>query len=103
VKKKPSPLRIEFAGTYNFRHLRAIAAIRVRAQTRESIDRVAGASNAPDLVAELRGRNLDLPCTRAPCYDRDGCEVMRGVYHLTNADRRKLAHLAACAGGKEVS
>lgn len=87
--------RAEFAGTGNPRHLRAIAALRVRAQTRESIDRVAGASNGPDLVAELRRRNLDVPCTRVPCYDRDGCEVLRGVYHLTNADRRKLARWAA--------
>ena len=87
--------RAEFAGTDNPRHLRAIAALRVRSQTREAIDRVAGCSNGPDLIAELRRRDLDVPCTRIPCYDRDGREVQRGVYHLTNADRRKLARRAA--------
>lgn len=87
--------RAEFAGTDNPRHLRAIAALRVRSRTREAIDRAAGCSNGPDLIAELRRRYLDLPCTRVPCFDRDGCEVLRGVYHLTNADRRKLARWAA--------
>jgi hypothetical protein len=67
----------------------------VRSQTREAIDRAAGCSNGPELIAELRRRPLDVPCTRVVAYDRDGREVLRGVYHLTNADRRKLARWAA--------
>ena len=87
--------RAEFVGTDNPRHLRVIAALRVRAQPRESLDRVAGASNSPDLVAELRRRHLDVPCTRVVAYDRDGREVLRGVYHLSARDRRKLTRWAA--------
>jgi hypothetical protein len=84
----------EFGGNDNPSHLRVIAGLRVRAQTRESIDCVAGASHGPDLVAELRHRHLDVPCTRVPCYDRDGREVLRGVYHLSASDRRKLTRWA---------
>jgi hypothetical protein len=84
-----------FTGTSNPRHLRAIHALLRRPMPREELDRTVGCSNGPDLVAELRRRNLDVPCTRVPCYDRDGREVLRGVYHLTHADRRKLARWAA--------
>lgn len=86
----PSP-RAAFAGSDNPRHLRAIARLRVRSQTREAIDRATDCSNGPDLVAELRRHHLGIPCTSIPCYDRDGREVQRGVYHLMYADRRKLA------------
>lgn len=54
------------------------------------MDRIAGASNSPELIAELRRRGLDIPCDRVPVIDRDGREVLRGVYHLTAADRRKI-------------
>ena len=57
---------------------------------RETLDREAGCSNGPELVAELRRRGLEVPCDRIPVYDRDGLEVKRGVYHLTFKDRRKL-------------
>lgn len=80
-----------FAGTANPRHLRILAALLTRARPREEIDRIAGASNGPDAVRELRERGLLVPCERTPCYDRDGREVMRGVYWFTDADRRKVA------------
>ena len=80
----------EFLGTDNLRHLRAIHALRVSPRTREALDHIAGCSNGPELVAELRRRGLDAPCDKVPCIDRDGFEVNRGVYHFTDADRRKL-------------
>jgi len=76
--------------TDNPRHLRALAALLTRPQPREALDRAAGCSNAPDLVAELRRRGLSVPCDRAPVIDRDGNEVQRGIYHLTASDRRKV-------------
>ena len=79
-----------FLGTDNPRHLRVIQALTVRPTPREEIDRVAGCSNGPDLVAELRRRGLDLPCTRTKTLDRDLFPTWPGVYHLTQADRRKL-------------
>lgn len=77
--------------TNNPRHLRVLIAITRRAMTREHIDTEAGASNGPELIAELRRRGLKLPCDRVPCYDRDGREVKRGVYHATKGDKRKIA------------
>lgn len=81
----------KFTGTDNPRHLRVIVATLARARKREEIDRIAGASNGPELIAELRRRGLEFPCDRVPALDRDGYPVRPGVYHLTDADRRKLA------------
>lgn len=80
----------QFLGTDNPRHLRALQALLTRPQPREAIDARAGCSNGPELVAELRRRGLEVPCKRAPCIDRDGQEVKRGIYYLTDDDRRRL-------------
>ena len=80
-----------FLGTDNLRHLRVLHAISVRPMPRETLDRVAGCSNGPELVAELRRRGLQLPCTRSRTLDRDLFPCWPGVYHLTPQDRRKLA------------
>ena len=83
-----------FLGTSNPRYLRILAALLTRARSREDIDRIAGASNGPAAVAELRALGLPkaecLPCERTPCYDRDGQEVQRGIYWLTPAGRRRV-------------
>ncbi|PLK50194.1 hypothetical protein C0V76_06030 [Uliginosibacterium sp. TH139] len=84
------PAQARFAGTDNPRHLRAIHALLRRPMPREQLDREAGCSNGPELVAELRRRGLDVPCTKTPVIDRDGQEVRRGIYHLTEQDRRKV-------------
>ncbi len=80
-----------FLGTRNPRHLRAIQALCVRPQPREQVDAVAGCSNGPELVAELRRRGLEIPCTRTKKKDRDLFDCWPGVYHLTQSDRRKIA------------
>lgn len=80
----------QFLGTDNPRHLRALQALLTRPQPREAIDSRAGCSNGPELVAELRRRGLEVPCKRSPCIDRDGQEVKRGIYYLTDSDRRRL-------------
>ena len=69
----------EFTGTDNPRHLRAITALMRRPISRQELDRVAGASNSPELVAELRRRGLDVPCERIRFIDRDGCPCRPGV------------------------
>ena len=80
----------EFSGTENPRHLRVISALMVRGRKREEIDGIAGASNGPELIAELRRRGLDAPCRRVPAIDRDGFPIRFGVYDFTNGDRRKV-------------
>lgn len=76
--------------TDNPRHCRALALLKQRPAKREEVDRAAGASNGPELVAELRRRGLELPCERVPAIDRDGRPCRPGVYRLTDADRRKV-------------
>jgi hypothetical protein len=85
-----NPKSIKFAGTDNPRHLRVIQALMTRPLPREQLDDVAGASNGPELVAELRRRGLETPCTKTKKKDRDGFDVLPGVYHFTQQDRRRV-------------
>lgn len=104
--KRPTPKKSEssaldkrhFTGTDNLRHLRVIQALMTRPITREHLDTVAGASNGPDLVAELRRRGLELPCTRTRKKDRDLFDCWPGVYHLTQQDRRRVRNWLARRG-----
>lgn len=80
----------KFTGTSNPRHLRAIQALLQRPQRREHLDAVAGCSNSPELIAELRRRGLDVPCERVSDIDRDGRTIKRGVYYFTKSDRRDV-------------
>jgi len=98
-------LQTKFAGTVNARHLRAIAALLARPRRREDLDSIAGCSNSPELVAELRRRGLDVPCERIRFIDRDGYPCRPGVYSFTTADRRKFYAWQAAqkAGGAHAS
>ena len=87
-----------FSGTSNPRELRAIDGLKRRAMPREHIDRAAGCSNGPELVANLRRKGLEVPCDRVPVIDRDGFEVLRGIYYLTKKDRRKIQRWLKCRG-----
>ena len=80
----------KFIGTDNPRHLRVIQALMTRPLPREQLDRVAGASNGPELVAELRRRGLEVPCERTKKKDRDMFDCWPGVYHFTRQDRRRV-------------
>ena len=79
-----------FAGTDNPRHLRVIQALMTRPLPREQLDSIAGSSNGPELVAELRRRGLELECTRTKKKDRDLFDCWPGVYHFTQQDRRRV-------------
>ncbi len=92
-KENPStPNKREFTGTDNPRHLRALAVLLRRPVPREQLDSIAGCSNAPELVAELRRRGLgdDLYCERIKFIDRDGNACRPGVYSLTEKGRRMV-------------
>ncbi|TVT58378.1 MAG: hypothetical protein FHK80_07240 [Azoarcus sp. PHD] len=95
--KTPAPQTAETSAleqrqfyTDNPRHCRALALLLQRPAKREELDARAGCSNAPELVAELRRRGLEVPCERIEALDRDGSPCRPGVYHLTPADRAKL-------------
>lgn len=97
VGKANSTEQRKFA-TSNPRHQRALAILLHRPAKREELDRVAGCSNFPDLVAELRRRGLEIPCHRIPAIDRDGREVTVGVYTLTPSDRRAISRWLSTKG-----
>ena len=92
--EEPSALnKPKFTGTDNPRHLRVIDALLTRPRRREDIDSIAGCSNGPELVAELRRRGLGdehLPCERIRFIDRDGYPCRPGVYSLTEQGRRMI-------------
>lgn len=88
--KLSAPNKAKFSGTDNPRHLRFITAVMVRPRRREDIDSIAGCSNAPELIAELRRRGLEVPCDRIRFIDRDGYPCRPGVYSFTASDRRKV-------------
>lgn len=98
MRKRPTPTNgkpsacldssAKFTGTDNPRHLRALTVLLRRPITRQELDSVAGCSNSPDLVAELRRRGLVILCERIEFIDRDGRKCRPGVYHLTDRGRR---------------
>ena len=88
-----------FTGTVNPRHLRTIQALMTRPITREHLDQIAGCSNGPELIAELRRRGLEVPCVRTKKKDRDLFDCWPGVYHFTQADRRRVLAWLARRGG----
>lgn len=92
-KPRKSIATASFCGADNPRYLRILAALLVRPRSREDVDRIAGASNGPDAISALRALGLPKPdclaCERTPCYDRDGQEVMRGIYWLTPEGRSR--------------
>lgn len=79
--------------TDNPREVRIICALVSGPCSRETLDRIAGASNVPDAIAKLRLRGLEIPCDRNPSTDRDGEVVYRGEYRLTDADRARTVHV----------
>lgn len=80
----------KFSGTDNPRHLRVIHSLMIRPRKREDVDRIAGASNSPELIAELRRRGLTITCHRTPALDRDGYPIKYGVYAFDTNDRRMI-------------
>ena len=89
-----------FGDTDNVRHLRVIAALRKEPRRREEIDRIAGCSNGPQIIAIFRKFGLDIPCERISLLDRDGHRCSPGVYHLTPDDRLKINDWEAKRGAK---
>ena len=85
----------KFDGARNPREFRFLQTALHRHMTREEVDAVSGASNGPEIVNQLRGRGLEIPCYRLGSMDRDGAWVYRGLYALTTADMRQVARALA--------
>lgn len=75
------------------REARLLRALLLGSTRREEVDRVAGASNGPDVVMCLkRATGIEVPCRRVPAIDRDGRPCRPGVYDLTDAGRIVALH-----------
>ena len=98
-----APNRPKFTGTDNPRHLRVLDALLCRPRRREDVDNIAGCSNGPELIAELRRRGLGdehLRCDFIRFIDRDGYACRSGIYSLTEQGRRAIyTWLAKCRKG----
>lgn len=96
---------IAFYGTDNPRELRVLRALLVGPLKREQLDSVAGCSNGPQLVSNLRGKGLGnsgLLCTMTTGIDRDGRQVTCGTYSLTDDSRRVVSEWLSKIGSAEV-
>ena len=107
MKKRPTPQTAEssalnsvkFSGTDNPRHLLIIRALLDGPVSRERVDQLAGVSNGPSLIADLRDCGLGmehLQCLRRLDVDRFGKRREPGVYLLTEQGRRAVF---SCLGG----
>lgn len=70
----------------SYRMIRLVRALLRGPVTREDADRIAGCSNSPDLVADIRRLGLGrkhLVCTLFTVIDRDGKVSRPGRYSLT--------------------
>jgi hypothetical protein len=89
----------KFDGVRNPREFRFLQTVLHRHMTREEVDTVAGASNGPEIVNQLRSRGLEIPCYRLGTMDRDGIWVYRGLYALSGKDRVQVARALHGKGG----
>lgn len=74
------------------RQARALQALLQKPVMREQIDRVAGASNGPEVVSQLRKLGLQVRCQRLNKIDRDGLPCEPGLYSLEESSV-ELAYL----------
>ena len=85
------------------RQHRVLLALLTGSKTREQLDRIAGASNSPDVVYRLRLRfGLELPCRLETITDMDSKPVERGVYSLTEQDAQKARQLVQANAAKTL-
>ncbi|WP_143512598.1 hypothetical protein [Vreelandella utahensis] len=81
------------------RHIRLLAALIQRPLWREEADRIAGASNSPHYIQELRSLGLQIHCERVESLDRDGRPCRPGRYHLLPSSRRQARALLSAVSG----
>lgn len=78
----------------NLRERRALSALLAGPVKREHLDKLAGVSNAPDLIMNLRREmGLQIPCKIVRDRDRDGKRCVYGVYSLSDRDLARLSKM----------
>lgn len=69
------------------RQIRVVRALLRGPQMRETLDAIAGASNGPGVVMQLRIKGISIDCERIDSTDRDGRPCRPGRYSLTRSGR----------------
>ncbi|QOY94974.1 hypothetical protein IM543_03485 [Massilia sp. UMI-21] len=90
---KQSSRSIHVSSSVNQRMIRLVRALLCGTVTREDADRIAGCSNSPDLIAEIRRLGLGrkhLVTTLFKVIDRDGRVSHPGRYSLTSEGHAML-------------
>lgn len=64
------------------RQQRVINALRLKPCWREELDSIAGASNSPEVISQLRKLGYGIDCIRVLKIDRDGHPCRPGRYYL---------------------
>ena len=68
---------------------------------REEIDSIAGASNGPEVIAQLRHTHLiEIDMQRVTVTDRDGLKARPGRYRLTSKGRETLRGIGFTGGAQ---
>jgi hypothetical protein len=57
---------------------------------REEVDRIAGASNGPEVMHQLKRKGLEWECDRIKGVDRDGNACEPGLYSIVGGGRETL-------------
>ncbi len=83
------------------RQRRLLAALLNRPQIlREEVDRITGASNGPQIVAEMRHHwQVEIVMERVDRLDRDGRPCKPGIYSITEAGRARASELLGDGNG----
>jgi SpoVK/Ycf46/Vps4 family AAA+-type ATPase len=89
AKRSTSEIDCAGKGIKSPRQIRTLCALLDGPISRERLDRVAGSSNSPDVVAALRRCGLRIICDLVEVTDRDGRKSYPGIYSLHTADRPK--------------
>lgn len=93
MKEAPATIAKRLRKYITPRLQRLIVELLIGPLPREAADRVAGASNSPNHIRELREKfHLNIRTERVERIDRDGHKTWPGVYHI-EADSHELAEL----------
>ncbi len=89
----------DFGGTASRRELRVLLALVDGPRTREDVDRIARASNGPDIIHRLRHKGAAIVTDLVPHITADGERSRHGLYSLTRDGRRAVREWLRGAAG----
>lgn len=89
----------QLTGIKTPRQFRVVMALLNGPKSRERIDRIAGASNGPEIVRQLRANGICINCELVPHINCDSKLGKHGVYYLPATQKRTLRRWLSQKGG----